>query len=650
MKAAALVLGLALLVASTCLAPVLAGPLYSPHENPDEAEPTYHVGLPVLLHYAEVLSVLAEGKYSDTLSLMSQLDVDRSAVPDDVKIVMETYNGLLADFAAKLDSLDAALAEIEQLLEAGDLEEVRGKLTVAAGILDKVGTRLVDVEEATDQLVTLLGPLGAPTELESVKQAKWRLREAERRLAELDDIYQTALEQLEAEVEQVSEAQYQTGITLHLDKSEAWIGESIIASGVLRPVDNDGLLADREVGVLCEGKVLAVATTDADGSYQVAVTVPCRYVASISLRARYSPQGQDRELYLPCASPEARLKVDFDQPRLEIDVPDRVYPGLPFNVTCWITSGISAPPDGRQIEVLWDNQVVAACTSSEDELEVKVRPSAGAAVGEHELEVRLKAHERSAGAVAQRTVTVIKAPIEVVVDRLEFDTLSRKLRLAGHLGSDLPFSSADVRVCLAGASTTVQASTEGTFEATLGLPLGATIMGTQEVEITVEPLESWYLPGRAEASVFAMDIVNLALVSVAALSVGVVLYARRRGKPGETGPLPEKMSSLTPYPGEPSPPASREAESTPARILACYADAAEAVGRATGISLRPNITLREFLKRTAPELREAAEAFTELTYLSEECLYSPRVPGEASASRAKGLALAVKKGVGGGHA
>ena len=84
-------------------------------------------------------------------------------------------------------------------------------------------------------------------------------------------------------------------------------------------------------------------------------------------------------------------------------------------------------------------------------------------------------------------------------------------------------------------------------------------------------------------------------------------------------------------------------EGTRGTILQAYFKTMKAVGKMTEISMKPQMTLREFLKEVTPELSSATKVFAELTSLAEKALYSCYMPREDGASRAKNLASKVEK-------
>ena len=85
-------------------------------------------------------------------------------------------------------------------------------------------------------------------------------------------------------------------------------------------------------------------------------------------------------------------------------------------------------------------------------------------------------------------------------------------------------------------------------------------------------------------------------------------------------------------------------------MLRAYAAAVRVIGTVTNVPMRPQMTVREFLREILPELDGAAEAFAELTRLSEKALYSPYAPEADEAAKAESLALTVGSMLGGGNA
>ena len=645
MKRFASILILAILVVALLpLALAIAGPVHTPHEDPDAAEIGFDISLPILLHYADVLALLAQGKYQDAKDLLEQLDLEQASIPDDIRSVMQTYNGLLSDLSESLDGLDALLDEAELLLEQGELEQTRLRLTAAGELIEEARVLLADIDEVTEEIIRLLGPFALPVEVEAVDEAKAKLREAMQRLEELEALYAAALQSLEAEVEQQEEVPLETtAITVQVDKLQVWVGDTITVSGILSSSEEGETLSGRVITIFLDNKISAEATTDADGSYQGTVDIPYCYVNSMTVHTEYVPEGDDKGKYQSCSSDSVDVDISFYQTRLEIEVPEQAYPGLPLKIEGEIGYETEIPPVERQIKVLWDDEVLATFYCSQDAFQVEATLDAGIEVGEYTLMVIVEAQEHYSDAFRDGRLTIVKGLPEIRIDKVSFMTLRRKMRIEGQLLSELPLQGGAVTIKLGDASTVVSASADGEFEASLSLPLGSVVMGSQEVTVTAEPLEAWHLSAETTTKVFVVDVVNLGLISAAFVSIGVVLYARRRGKPGRREA--EVLEASLPLP-EPTEIALRELEElkdSRGRILKAYVEAVGVAEKATKVSMKPYMTLREFLREILPELDGAAEAFVELTRLSERALYSPYAPGEDEAMQAESLVLTVKE-------
>ena len=204
MKKIALILTLAIL-AITLLPCALttAQSNHTPHENPSSAETSYDIGLPILLHYGDIIGLLANGEYGNIDALIQQFNLDSADIPADIKFVMQTYNGLLSDLTAKLNNLDNLLNEAEKLINQNKFNEARPKLIGADGLIKEVVTLLEDLDNANEQLISLLGPLTPTTEIDAVNESRARLLEAIERLKMLKAEYDAYLRELETKADQM---------------------------------------------------------------------------------------------------------------------------------------------------------------------------------------------------------------------------------------------------------------------------------------------------------------------------------------------------------------------------------------------------------------------------------------------------------------
>lgn len=828
--------------------PAKAQPTHTPHEDPSIAQTDFDITLPILLHYGDILDILATGNYEDAKAIIKQIDLDKVNIPVDLKFTMQTYNGLLSDLAETLDSLDNVLDETELLLAQNKLEETQLKLIDAMELILEAEGLLEDADKANEELVSLLAPFTLPTEVEAVNEARDRLHEAMDRLKNLEASYEAALQSLEAQIpplvepsstsinleiesqawvgdsvtasgiltsteeegqvlpyrkinillngenevttttdddgryateieipylhiprmtvqasyvpegediakylsslspvveievqfyttelslnlddtnplvgdtitasgmltspeeagiplpgrditisldvslmttvttqadgsyqktleipyEQIAlrtiqasytaiedeyapssshveiEVQfYPTELTLEIDPSEAWVGDTVVVSGKLTSTEEEEKpLPEKKIAVISDDEVIATLNTDTNGFYQGTVNIPYLYTPEITIQAMYIPEGEDKSKYQSCYSDSVDMNISFHQTQLQIEVPERAYPELPIKISGKITYEAGIPSVKRVIRVLWDNESLASFYPSQDTFEMEVMPDAQTIVGEHLLTVIVAPQGHYSSVSENETLIIVKCQPEIEVNSLAFITPPRNVRIKGKIISELPLQEARVTVELRNVSTTVSTSAEGEFEATLSLPLDSIVIGRQEVRIKIEPSETWHISTEIKAEVFVLDIVNIGLTSAAFICLGVVLYTRRRGRPRreeieflETALRPQETTKAAQQKFE-------GLEGTRERVLKAYTEATEVAENITKISMKPHMTLREFLKEATPRLNNAAESFTQLTKLAEEALYSPNTPGLDEAIRAESLALIMKE-------
>ena len=447
---------------------------------------------------------------------------------------------------------------------------------------------------------------------------------------------------------------YSLTLTLVLDNTKPWVGDTITASGALTWPEGGGIdLPVRPIDILLDGAAVGSVTTGIDGLYQGTVTMPREYMTPRTLQARYDPQKEDEAKYLPASSDRVDVNVLFYRTQLEIQTPDKVYPGLPLKVGGQIAYDQGAPLVDRQVSIFWDDELLREF-NCQDAFEVEVVPypqtvavTPSRLEGEHTLRVVAESKGRYKGTLADSSLVIVKSLPEIKLQTMSFVAPLRKVQLKGRLCSDLPLQESLVEVELRGISQIVSTSADGEFQVVFNLPLDSIVMGAQEVTIRVQPFEIWHLSFETTTKVFVVDGVNLGLISVAFVSVGVVLYTRRRSR--TTG------SRETHVLGTPSTPLERaasglidleELKGDMARISKAYAEAATVVAEATKVSMKPHMTLREFLREVLPGLDGAAEAFAELTRLSEAALYSPHIPGEDEAVRAEDMARRIGEALG----
>jgi hypothetical protein len=626
-------------------APVLAELVYPPHEDPAAAREEVDA-YSFLTYYAGILMSISSRNYGDAGRLIEQLRYMH--VPEDLRYIVQRYGDLTLELTKTLDEADGLLNEASTLLYQYRLQEASGKLGGASVLLGRVGILLRDLEEATATISDRLGVLAAPAG-SRVSEAYRRFQEALQRLRGLEEWYLSLLRGLrEAALNIEAQGLKATEVTLSLNATEVYVGGCVEASGRLAS-SGEGL-PGRRVALLLDGSPILTATTGLDGAYHAAVEVPYKYVRALTLKALYTPMGGDLGVYLASESPPASITVIFHETKLEAAAPDTAYPGLPVNVECRVTSKDGAPLGGRRVKALLDKDLlVEAETNVEGRCEASVTISPRVQAGRHTLTIMVEPCGVYAGASQDRALSVLKAAPEVSVHAPSLLILPSRVRVEGEARSSLgPLAGAMVTLELAGSSTAVKTSGDGRFNAAMDLPLSLLIAGLQELRVDVEPAEPWHASAQARASIFILNPMNVGVASAAFISLGAVLYARLARVKPRGREAPEAAPTLREAVLAPTLRPEAWVEGAKGRVLEAYLKAMRVVEAKAGVSMKPYMTLREFLLEAKPRLNGAAEAFAGLTALAEEALYSPRVLGAVDSARAEGLALSIERALSGG--
>ena len=625
-----LILIIALLLPSSV---AVAKLLHAPHEDPAGAESSIYAPS-YLLFYSDVIESLLSGDYQDASALIEQLGY--AHIPRELATIIERYNGLVTELSMALSSLEEELDEALSYLEQNRLDEAKASLDEAEALVGEVEGLIEDTEDATEALFERLGQFITPLVEDRAGEAFERLQGMAGRLDEL----KMGLSQLQGVLGAWAGSQEEqltpTWLTLEAGATEVFVGQSITISGELTS-DGDAL-PGREVTVFLDGELLATALSGADGSYQAEVGIPWRYVREMSLSSSYIPGGEDRGLYLACQSPQVQIQVIFYQTQLDFTAPAEAYPGLPMTISGDVNSLGTGTSIQRNVLVLLDGIPIAQQVV-QGYFEVTIIPGDQTTEGVHILTVSVEPDGLHAGASIDRELNIMKVSPEIQLSAPTITVSPSQIRIDGEAFSE-EFGSlggATVTATLGGASAEAETSADGGFSLTLSPSLNLGAFGPQGLVVTVYPAEPWLSPAEMRMSIFFVNPFILGLMLAAFVSVGVVLYKRRGGAGGVEAVPHEEPLEIAPPPGR------AVGFEEVGGVIEAYGRALKAAEDATGVMMKPQVTLREFLSDVAPRLGKAAQAFGELTCLAERALYSPHMPGVEDAARAEGLSHMVEE-------
>jgi hypothetical protein len=192
----------------------------------------------------------------------------------------------------------------------------------------------------------------------------------------------------------------------------------------------------------------------------------------------------------------------------------------------------------------------------------------------------------------------------------------------------------------------------------VGLRLGGSpgVVGPQAVRVEILPREPWHTTSSAVRNVFIVNMANLGALALLLPAAVVGLARRRRPRSGALDiptsaatPSAQRAADAGPPGAIPVPTATLIEQTGPVRSVALlYVQAVRLVEKRLSVRASGEMTMREFLERTAPSL--PGEAFRELTTLVERAIYSAHRPSEAEVRWAEALAAEIISDLGDGDA
>jgi len=636
--------------------PILAQPTLVPHENPDTATGLLDkAGL--LLSYSQIINLANDRQYRNAQDILDELEhVD---IPDEIQYIINQYSNLCQQLFTTLDNLEALLDKASDLLARNQIGEVEYLLDLAHANIMDAHTLSEDIKVATNSLSDKLGVF-AISATSQLTQAYTLLEESLERLSGLIDKLNSLNQSLSERYVQKTRLS-PTELSLSINPAAACIGDDITASGRLGSDGNP--IAGKKLSLTLDNNPVATAITGFDGIYVTSITLPYIYKENMTVTAAYQPAGNDINIYLASKSPAITITTMFYQTMLEVSSPEKVYHGLPFTVSGTVTD--NRDNASRNIKVLLDDTTLAEeIASGPFSLEITLPEKTPLGTGK--LTVAVSPQGRYSGASVQRSVTISVLPIYLDIRTPSIVLLPGDIQISGMVYSELgPVVAAPVSLYFKKSSTTVKTSADGSFSSVIKLhllpqeaPLSAnpfyvssspadsssdfSPIGTHEIEITVEPPETWATTMNVKRQLLTINPLSISLIL--AILVALWLAIRRRSRmrtyaekeipPAEVveiptaPPLPAPIPKLTGIKGQ---------------VLSAYRSVLAIVEKISGVIMSPDITLREFLKIAQLPSPTTTDRFAELTAIAESTLYSAYSPQKDTATRAAELATNIKE-------
>jgi len=617
------------------------------HVDPATVGHTYSVGY-LLSHVSAAISGLAAGNPQGAM-LLARTDPSGLNLPPAMTHVWSRYQTLVHELSDTIDILNNDIAGAEEALDSNRLEEAQLALARCNASLGKTQENMVRLEAATAEIVQLARRFGRSEEASSLTQAASSLDSA---LTRLKNLLQSLAERVEL-AQQTATAKHGLllpSLSCHLSTDNAWLGDSIVASGRLSdgPVPMDG----RMIHILFNGNELTTDTTDADGSYRVSFSVPFDYVPRASVVAVFVPEDTDADRYLSADSAPCNITVRYHRSTIELSLPDRLHPGLPAELAGQLSS--LGPVVSRHVTVLLDGREVgAAFTSSNGSFRCTLHVPEEITTGDHTLRVLAKEDSTGLAAPAESTLQVEVTQVTPQLS-LRFPSVVFYPLFSVYPGG-VPRSLdsdegpvVDVRVTspLPLATSVIRGSwNRGDLPATDARSITSVyspsthllLSGWQDVHVETTAVEPWHTTATAHGRFF---VVNLFLAVPAALLCLLIatwaLLRQHRSHQALSSPVEVRTSEV----GDKTRPAAttspgRMRFSPRSAVVIWYWAAIYGIANRLNLTLSPAMTLREvsmLAARTAPALHRLLNA---LTLLAEEALYSGRSVSQRQAATAR---------------
>ena len=221
-------------------------------------------------------------------------------------------------------------------------------------------------------------------------------------------------------------------------------------------------------------------------------------------------------------------------------------------------------------------------------------------------------------APSSRTFSILirrKTP-QVMIDTPPLAFSQIPFTLQGRVSvEDKPLSIAKVKVMVGSQIYPVEPTDEGRFTSRIKLPFLIT-SGWQKIALLVFPQQAW---AHSASPSFRIFVINPAIFLPFALLL--VIFSSLNHKRKKELPELEEEVQEGKVPTTPKRPEPKEKKALPP-ILRFYEEAIKIIREITHITTSPTQTIREYLEKVKPLLKENYESFEALSLVTEKSLYA----------------------------
>jgi len=272
-------------------------------------------------------------------------------------------------------------------------------------------------------------------------------------------------------------------------------------------------------------------------------------------------------------------------------------------------------------------------------------------LGKHPLTLEFPPQGVYEGASTSTTIEIVQARPRLELSSPALNFLPRSIPVSGEAASKLgPVRNGVVSLRFRGKSASFLTNDHGRFSGSLPISLSDLFIGSQKLEVTLQPVEPWHQGMTRQSDLFIINVTNLSilsLVSIYLLVIAAIPWRRHRqpwpnapvGVPG-TGASANARVPATGRTGTASIPTYLGPGTPRGRIIGAYQRAALFLEGTLAVSVGPYNTLRDFLRALGIRV---SSAFADLTEATERALYSVQGPDEEEVQRSERLARTVEQ-------
>ncbi len=629
---------------------VFASPVMAaePQENPDTAKVVYD-GVSFFNFYSNTLDFVLERSQSgvDTNVQKAPFANVSPVVSDYLEYFVNSTNSV----CGLIINLDKSIPEIKTLLQQSRYTEAVPLIQNAFANISLMEYNLNNIEQSTVDAGIEFN-ISHASVTSSLNTSYTAVLDRIQRIRDLAALYRSMLteqigpltpeqvspltqEQINALTpEQLAKKPLlQTQLTLTITPTEAFVGDTIKVEGFLSSDGNP--LGNRQVNILLNSLQSLTVSTDLQGHYISDIQVPYWYIPEIQIQSLYYPSSDDVGVYSSALSTSVPLKVLFYEASLSLSPDMNSYPGKETTITGQFDYGQSPELNPRKIELDLDNALVSESEVSPGFTEKLLLPP-DTETGQHLITISAPASGRYASVTADATLNVKKVVPVLTTHLPSVAYIPGTMSVKGQLNSEIgPVGQAHITMTFGKGKVDIISGDDGTFNATVKNKMSFGLFGSQPLEFTVVPQEPWQTVLTTSRNIMTVYIVNCgALLCVLAI-LGVLLPRKIRFHKTRSVER-EKMPAVGVTQSEPTPASSisivnsllpeEETSNNSApdkRLFYWYRIVIQLVQKVSGVFLKPNQTLREFVSESGNKIGLAGKYLLEFTKIMEKVLYSP---------------------------